>query len=202
MNSYLQMSAREFDEQYQATPVWNTGRPQKAYVDRFTSAPPQSPVLDIGCGSGDLAIYVAGLGCDVLGVDFAPTAIAQATANALAANSKASFKVHDIFSQPGLDRSFKTVLDCCFFHTLSDASRANYAQRLRSLLEPNGLIYMLCNADQVGIGQRAVTKQTLEGVFATGWSILGVEPCVMEIAFIPAGRGMPGIFACLKMNVP
>jgi hypothetical protein len=59
---------------------------------------------------------------------------------------------------------------------------------------------MLCNADQVGIGQRAVTKQTLERVFATGWSILSVEPCVMEIAFIPAGRGMPGIFAFLKMN--
>jgi 2-polyprenyl-3-methyl-5-hydroxy-6-metoxy-1,4-benzoquinol methylase len=62
MNPCLDMSAREFDEQYQATPVWNTGRPQKAYVDRFTITPPQSPVLDIGCGSGDLAIFVAGLG--------------------------------------------------------------------------------------------------------------------------------------------
>lgn len=199
MNPCLEMSAREFDEQYQATPVWNTGRPQKAFVDRFTISPPRSPVLDIGCGSGDLAIFVASLGCEVLGIDFAPTAIAQATSKAQAANSKAWFKVHDIFSRPGLDRSFKTVLDSCFFHTLSDASRAKYARRLRSLLEPNGLVYLLCNADQVGKGQRAVTGQTLERVFASGWSILSVEPCVVEIAFLPAGRGIPGLFACLKM---
>jgi 2-polyprenyl-3-methyl-5-hydroxy-6-metoxy-1,4-benzoquinol methylase len=136
MNSYSEMSAREFDEQYQATPVWNTGRPQKAYVDRFTITPPQFPVLDIGCGNGDLTIFVAGLGCDVIGVDFAPTAIAQATSKAYTANSKASFKVLDIFSQPGLDRTFKTVLDCCFFHTLSDASRVKYMQLLRGLLDP------------------------------------------------------------------
>jgi len=200
MNTYVEMSACEFDNQYQAKPIWDTGRPQKAYVDRFTITPPQSPVLDIGCGSGDLAIFVAGLGCDVLGIDFAPTAIAQATSKARAVNSKALFKVHDIFSQSGLDRSFGTVLDCCFFHTLADTSRAKYAQRLRSLLEPNGLIYMLCNADQIAIGQRAVTRQALEHIFANGWSILSVEPCLMEIAFISAGRGLPGIFACLKMN--
>lgn len=200
MSSYTEMSAHEFDKQYQATPVWSTGRPQKAYVDHFTIAPPQSPVLDIGCGSGDLAIFVASLGCDVLGVDFAPTAVAQAVSKAQAAGSKASFQVLDIFLRPELDRSFKTILDCCFFHTLADASRAKYAQRLRTLLEPGGLIYMLCNADEIGVGRRAVTRQVLERVFATGWSILSVESCVIEIAFIPAGRGMPGIFACLKMT--
>jgi SAM-dependent methyltransferase len=196
----VEMPAREFDDQYQAKPIWDIGRPQKAYVDLFTFAPPQSPVLDIGCGSGDLAIFVAGLGCDVLGVDFAPSAIAQANAKARTANSKATFIVHDIFSQPGLDRSFKTILDCCFFHTLTDSSRTKYAQCLRSLLEPSGIIYMLCHADQVAIGQRAVTRQTLERAFAVGWTILSTESCVIEVAFIPAGRGMPGIFACLKMD--
>jgi 2-polyprenyl-3-methyl-5-hydroxy-6-metoxy-1,4-benzoquinol methylase len=200
MNTRVEMSASEFDDQYQAKPFWDTGHPQKAYVDRFIAAPPQSPVLDIGCGSGDLAIFVAGLGCDVLGLDFAPTAIAQAISKAHAVGSSASFIVHDIFSQPGLDRSFKTVLDCCFYHTLSHSSRLKYEQCLQNLLDPNGLIYMLCNADQFAIGPRAVTKQDLEHVFTTGWSILSVEPCVMEIALVPAGQGLPGIFACLKLN--
>jgi SAM-dependent methyltransferase len=200
MNIHVDRPASEFDAQYQATPIWNTGRPQKAFVERFTVTQPQSPVLDIGCGCGDLAIFVAGLGCDVLGIDIAPAAIAQATSKAQAVGSTALFKVQDIFLQPGLDRPFETVLDCCFFHTLADSSREKYAQRLRSLLKPNGLIYMLCNADQIAMGQRAVTRQALEHVFATGWSILGVDPCVVEVAFIPAGRGLPGIFACLKMH--
>jgi SAM-dependent methyltransferase len=192
------MPAQQFDDPYQAKPFWDIGRPQQAYVKRFSAAPPQSPILEIGCGSGDLVIYVASLGCNVLGIDLSPIAIAQATAKARTANSKAAFMVHDIFSQPGLERSFKTILDCCFFHTLADPLRAQYAQRLRGLLEPNGLIYMLCHADPIALGRRAVTRETLARVFADGWSILGVDSCVIEAALIPAGRGMPGIFACLK----
>jgi len=37
--------------------------------------PPRGPVLDVGCASGDLAIHLARLGHEVLGVDFVQDAI-------------------------------------------------------------------------------------------------------------------------------
>jgi 2-polyprenyl-3-methyl-5-hydroxy-6-metoxy-1,4-benzoquinol methylase len=46
-----------------------------AMLDEY---PPAGPALDVGCGSGDLAISLARRGLPVLGIDFAAAAIAHA----------------------------------------------------------------------------------------------------------------------------
>jgi 2-polyprenyl-3-methyl-5-hydroxy-6-metoxy-1,4-benzoquinol methylase len=42
--------------------------------------PPEGPVLDVGCGSGDLAIHLAQRGIETFGIDFTEAAISQANA--------------------------------------------------------------------------------------------------------------------------
>ena len=67
-----------FDAAYEGTPPWDIGRPQQAFVDLMQRAPLSGRVLDSGCGTGDLAIYLAKQGLDVVGVDASDKAIARA----------------------------------------------------------------------------------------------------------------------------
>jgi methylase of polypeptide subunit release factors len=68
-----------FETAYAGQAPWDIGRPQPAFVavaDRITGA-----VLDAGCGTGDNALYFAGRGCTVTGIDF--LAEASVTRNTL-----------------------------------------------------------------------------------------------------------------------
>lgn len=71
-----------FREVYDQTPPWDIGAAQPALLDLVRTFPPSGPVLDVGCGSGDLAITLATAGHEVLGIDFVPAAIDQARTNA------------------------------------------------------------------------------------------------------------------------
>src|SRR5262249_20917536 len=73
-----------FDSAYGETPPWDIGEAQPDLIALFNEYPPASPVLDLGCGTGDLAIAWARRGLPVLGIDLAEAAIHQARAKAAA----------------------------------------------------------------------------------------------------------------------
>ena len=60
---------------------WGRHRPrvfsEKSWLDRFISSiPPQSSILDVGCGTGDpIAAYLTACGFFVTGVDGSPAMI-------------------------------------------------------------------------------------------------------------------------------
>jgi 2-polyprenyl-3-methyl-5-hydroxy-6-metoxy-1,4-benzoquinol methylase len=65
-----------FESAYAGQPPWDIGRPNKTLVDvadRITGS-----VLDAGCGTGENALYFAGRGCQVTGIDFIEEAINRA----------------------------------------------------------------------------------------------------------------------------
>ena len=56
-----------FESAYAGQAPWDIGRPQKALMavaDRIAGS-----VLDAGCGTGENALYFAGRGCTVTGID-------------------------------------------------------------------------------------------------------------------------------------
>ena len=67
-----------FNSVYKEIPPWDIGAPQPAMSALLAKYPPTNPVLDVGCGSGDLSIYLAQLGYQVVGIDFVETAITSA----------------------------------------------------------------------------------------------------------------------------
>ncbi|MEH1098812.1 class I SAM-dependent methyltransferase [Micromonospora sp. CPCC 205561] len=90
-------TARFWEEHYgRRERVWS-GRPNPVLVDVATPLP-AGTVLDLGCGEGGDAIWLAGRGWRVTAVDVAETALARAAEEASAAGvaSRIEFHRHDL----------------------------------------------------------------------------------------------------------
>ena len=72
---------QSFEERYQATDALWSGRPNKQLVAEAADLPPGS-ALDVGCGEGADAIWLAERGWQVTAVDFARTALERGRAHA------------------------------------------------------------------------------------------------------------------------
>jgi ubiquinone/menaquinone biosynthesis C-methylase UbiE len=155
-----------FDDMYRGTPPWDIGRPQEAVrqlaeLDQF-----QGRVLDVGCGTGDNALYLAGLGLEVVGVDIAERAIEKAREKARGAKVARAprFIVGDALHLERLNAAFDTVLDCGFLHTLTDDGRELYLRSLAQVMPPGALLHVLCFSDREPDwgGPRRLTRKELE----------------------------------------
>src|SRR5215813_2430357 len=81
----------------------------RAFYRRLTS-PPGSTLLDVACGSGQLALIAARDDIDVTGIDIAENLIARANARAAAEQLRACFQVADAEELPFRDGSFDFVV--------------------------------------------------------------------------------------------
>lgn len=80
-----------------------------AFYERLRVAP-DSRLLDVACGSGQLALIAARHGVEVTGIDIADNLIARASARAAAEHLNACFQVGDAEELPFLDASFDVVV--------------------------------------------------------------------------------------------
>jgi SAM-dependent methyltransferase len=159
-------------------PPWDIGRAQPAVVRIAAEGGFRSPVLDAGCGTGENALFLAAKGFEVVGVDGATVAIRRARAKAMERGVVATFVAGDALDLPALGRTFASVLDCGLFHTFDDAERARYVANLAAVVDPGGLVQLLCFSDEEpwAGGPRRITQAELRTAFAHGWQILGIEP--------------------------
>lgn len=79
------------------------------FVARINVTPGMA-VLDVACGTGNLALPASRAGADVTGIDIAPNLIEQAVANAAEEGLSARFEVGDAEDMPYDDGSFDLVM--------------------------------------------------------------------------------------------
>ena len=170
-----------FDTAYGGSPPWDIGRPQRVVVELAESGEIVGSVLDVGCGTGEHALYLAERGHEVLGIDSAERAVELARAKAVERDSDAGFRVWDALRAHELGRVFDTVIDIGMFHTLADEERPVYADALRRALVPDGRCFLLCWSERNpwGRGPRRVTQMELLGTFERGWTVR-IEPSLLE----------------------
>lgn len=192
-----------FDSVYQGIAPWDVGRPQPALVALFNEYPPLGPALDVGCGSGDLAIYLAQRGLQVTGLDFVEAAIAQARAKAGSLPSEVAraleFQVADALQPALLKRQFGSVVDSGFLHLFDPEQRDRFADELASTLSPGGRYYLLAFAIDYSLPNmpRQVTAEELQARFTSekGWQIRALRP---EEFLNRVAPPVPAISACIE----
>ncbi len=171
-----------FDASYKGTPPWDIGRPQKEFVELARRGEITGSVLDIGCGTGEHALFFAGEGHDVWGIDSAPLAIRKAQEKAAGRGLTVHFLVLDALDLTRLDRKFDTATDSGLFHTLSDEDRPVFVENLAAVLFPGGKYFMLCfsELEPAGYGPRRVTQEEIRDTFRDGWTINYIRPATFE----------------------
>jgi SAM-dependent methyltransferase len=180
-----------FDNAYRdgGTPTWDIGRPQGALVRLARAGRIAGSVLDAGCGTGENALHLAGLGHAVVGVDFAAAAIERAAAKAAERRLPVEFRVADALDLAALQRTFDTILDVGLFHTFEDTERTRYAASLGAALRPGGRAFLLCWSDRnpFGRGPRRVSRREIRASFHDGWRVETIDPEWLE-TLLPEGR--------------
>jgi cyclopropane fatty-acyl-phospholipid synthase-like methyltransferase len=140
-------------------------------------------VLDAGCGTGDTALFLAGRGCQVTGIDFLDVPIQRAKQKAAGRDANCTFLVKDTLTLKGWTERFDNVIDSGLFHVFGDEDRPRYVEGLATVLRPGGRLFLLCFSDEEPgtQGPRRVSKRELHAAFAEGWAVESVEPVRLEV---------------------
>jgi cyclopropane fatty-acyl-phospholipid synthase-like methyltransferase len=170
-----------FESAYAGQAPWDIGRPQKPFIevaDRITGS-----VLDAGCGTGETALFFAGRGCQVTGIDFIEEAIRRAKRKGAERGVQATFLVQDALTLKDWSERFDNVIDSGLFHGFSDEDRRRYVEGVAAVLKPGGRLFLLCVSDEEPgtHGPRRVSKKELHDAFAEGWVIESIEPTGAEV---------------------
>ncbi len=98
--------------------------------------------IDLGCGTGRNALFLAQHGFQVTGVDFAASAIAKAKQKAEAAGLKAEFVVDDLTNLQNVTGSFDFLVDAGVLDVLQIKFRDLYVDNVLSLTHPGSRFYL------------------------------------------------------------
>lgn len=177
--------AHVYDAAYAGVPNWDIGRPQRAFVQLLDAGLVRSPVLDVGCGTGELSLFLARHGHDVLGIDLSAIAIRQAKEKARWRRIAADFLVWDaldISRFGAANISFQTVVDSAMFHILGDRERDRFIDGLGDVLASGGLYCVLGDARRTEHDIYGITPAEIRNRFqeADGWKVVFTKQTIFE----------------------
>lgn len=192
-----------FNFVYQDIPPWDIGAPQPAMAALLEKYPPANPILDIGCGSGDLALYLAQLGHQVVGIDFVESAIknARAKMGSLPPETaqRLSFQVADALKPSLLQQKFGAVVDSGFYHLFNSDQCNQLMDEVASILLPRGCYYLHEFAVEFPVPNmpRQIKADELQARFTAdkGWRIREIQPAEFLSRIAPP---VPATCACIE----
>lgn len=120
---------------------------------RFAELVPGQSVLDVGCGTGSLAIAAkrqVGPKGAVCGVDASPEMLARARAKSRKAGLEIDFRQAPAQALPFPDAQFDVVLNTLMLHHLPRASREQCVAEMKRVLRPGGRLVIVEFASPAG----------------------------------------------------
>ena len=100
--------------------------------------------IDLGCGIGRNAIFMAKVGCQVEAIDLSETAISSAKVLARKENLEVDFTVGSVFKMKIPSAHFDIAYDSGLMHHLQPHRRPYYLEMVRRILKPEGRYGMIC----------------------------------------------------------
>jgi SAM-dependent methyltransferase len=119
---------------------WDVGEANPHLVEFVRSgAVAPGGALDVGCGTGTNALWLAKHGFEVIGIDVASVAIEKARKKAAGTQRRCRFERMDFLNDEVPGGPFGFVFDLGCFHVFdAGADRERFAQRVASVLAPGG----------------------------------------------------------------
>ena len=150
---------------------WDTGQTPPEIVALAEQLPP-GRALDLGCGTGTSARYLAERGWQVTGIDFIPAPIQRARKLAKAANLSIDFRVGDVTRLDGVTGPFDLAFDIGCFHAIPVGQRQAYADTLARRTRP-GATFAMYAFHPRGPGSRptGVSPDDVSRIFGSYFSV-------------------------------
>lgn len=188
------MATNFWEGEYNKTPPWEVGHPQSAFVELFSSNElVVGKLLDIGCGTGENAIFLAQNGFSVVGIDLVPAAIEKAKQKANKLGLRIDFSVGDALHLRFPPDEFDSVIDSGLFHIFDDKRRLAYIDQIAKVLRPDGGYFMLCFSEKEPTdwgGPRRVSKEEIEEALAPNFEVSFIHDSILESNIHEAGGGL------------
>jgi len=180
--------------------LWDIGRPSdelQHVIEEGKIA--RCRVVDMCCGSGTDAIYLASKGFDVTAIDVAPTALGLAMEKARKANVSVNWKVADILAPPDL-KPFEFIYDRGCYHVVRDQNLNAYIETVRRFSHPGTQFLLLATrrAEQDGVEGSGVTEEELRFDFMSLFDVEWLREIVLESNL--SSGGPPAWSAMMKRN--
>jgi ubiquinone/menaquinone biosynthesis C-methylase UbiE len=115
-----------------------TPSPELVAMVAIQGCPDNKKALDIGCGAGREAVFLAQAGYDVIGVDISEEAIRIATERSTKLGLNICWKVGDALNIPVDSNSIDFLNDRGCFHIICEKEREAYAKEIYRVLKPGG----------------------------------------------------------------
>jgi len=158
---------------------WDSGvtPPELKEIIEGPDARAPGKALDLGCGTGTNAIYMAQHGWEVTAIDFVPRAIAMAKAKAAAAKVAPSLIRGDVtrLDDLGVGGGYTLVFDLGCLHSIPQARRDAYAAGVTKAAAPGAdfLVWGFYARPSPVINAR-LTEEEVEQLFSKAWEIVRV----------------------------
>ena len=153
------------------------------------------PALDLGCGTGSDAIYLARQGFDVTALDVSPLAVSQARRRAAECGVSVRFVAANILDgiEPALTASF--VLDNGLYHYLRTVDLPRYLEAVSGMVLPGGAYLAFAgnpnDTDAAPGGPFRVTAREICGDFEAGFELVQLREFRFHTVQRPQGDHRP-----------
>ena len=151
---------------------------------------PPGRALDLGCGNGRNAVFLARQGHSVDAVDFSQTAVEWATQRVAEAGVSVRLLRQSVFELAVEPASYGLVYDSGCFHHIAPHRRDSYVQIVASALAEGGWFGMACFRPEGGSGysdEEVYQRHSLGGglgysearlreIWSTGFTVREIRP--------------------------
>jgi SAM-dependent methyltransferase len=181
-------------------PAWDIGRP----ADELQRLVKEGGVrkcraVDLGCGSGTDAIFLASQGFEVTGIDISPTALGQAEEKARNAGVSVRWVLADVTSPPRVG-PFDFIYDRGCYHNVRDQNLEAYLDTLHRFSHEGTKVLLLSarREAQASAASSGVTEEELRFDFSSGFELESLRQIMLE-SNESVGKA-PGWCALLKRS--
>jgi len=138
------VTATDWEDAYrQGTPPWDVGKPHAELLRILSEGHFRSgTVLELGCGTGADAVYLARRRFEVTAVDCSPIALERARLRAEQQDAVLRFVLSDVFEFARSAGQFDVVYDAGFYHFIRLVNLEDYLDMLWRVTRPGS--YFFC----------------------------------------------------------